>query len=272
MKKKLLLLVFIVGLIVLGCSKTNLSSAKKTVNTIKEQVDEYNKYKDVEVHSEEEMREFALKCLEEKYGKKFLIDESYCEYEHFNGHEDKPMTLYARAYPECEKKETCGLFVEEPNIFKDNYFVNLYLPDIEDFIIPEMDKYDLKGELDIDYPLMAGTIGDSLSAKDIIYDTNTRIVFLQPVEKKDDIQEYITIVRKWLNFLYTCDYEWYFALTDKEDSYYQYIGISKGDLGYSSEKEWTDEDLLSIMEFCIESSEKDKKNYTVPAAISELDR
>ena len=263
MKKKLFVPVCIVCLLATGCSKDDVNSVKKTmretVRSIKEEVEEYNMHKDIEVHSEEEMREFALNCMEEKYGKPFLIDETYCNYVHFNGHEDMPMVLYARAYPEGDEKDICGLFVEEPNTFKDNYSVKLYRHEIEDVIFPKMEQYDLEGEIEIDYPLMVGTIGDDLSAEDIMYDRNTCIDFFQPVDKEEDIREYIPLVRKWLDFLYTCDYEWYFALTDKENFYYQFIGISKGDHGYTTEEEWSDEQLLRVMEASISYSERHSK-------------
>ncbi len=232
-----------------------VDSAKQTVeevaHDVKESVEEYKLHKDVDVHTEEEMRAFALECLEQKYGKPFLIDETYCEYEHFNGHEDKPMVLYARAYPEGDEKDICGLYVEEPNIFKDNYSVNYYLPEIEEKIFPEMEQYGVEGKIEIDYPLMTGTIADNLSAEDVIYDGSTRLFFYQEVAEESDISAYIPLIRKWMDFLYTCDYDWYFALTAEGDLNYQFFGISKGDYGYTSSDEWSDERIIDDIEFCM---------------------
>ena len=260
MRKKNLLAFLYVGCFMLaGCSMEKVDSAKQTVeevvHDVKESVEVYKMHKDVEVHTEEEMRAFALECLEEKYGKPFLIDETYCEYEHLNGHEDKPMALYARAYPEDDEKDVCGLLVEEPNIFKDNYSVNYYLPKIEEKIFPEMEKYGVKGQIEIEYPLMTGTIGENLSAEDVIYDGNTKIYFYQEVADQSDISAYIPLIRKWMNFLYTCDFKWYFTLTAEGNINYQYIGISKSDYGYTSSDEWSDERIIEEIESCMRMSE-----------------
>ena len=222
---------------------------------VKESVDTYNRHKDVEVHSEEEMREFALNCLEEKYGKPFVIDESYYVYEHFNGHENMPMILNARAYPEGDENDICAFYVKEPNFFKDNYSVNSYLPQIEDKIFPEMEKYGIEGKFDLIYPLSTGTVGDNLSVDDIIYNNGATIYFYQEVEEESDISAYIPLVRKWLDFLYTCDYDWYFTLTAEGNINYQYIGISKGDFGYTSTDEWSDERIIHHIETSISSSD-----------------
>lgn len=259
MKKILFVLICAGCLMMTGCSTDEVDSVKETVGetarVVKESVDTYNRHKDIEVHSEEEMREFALNCLEEKYGKTFVIDEGYCEYEHFNGHENMPMTLRARAYLEGDENVTCGLYVEEPNIFKDNYSAKCYLPQIKEKIFPEMEKYGIEGEIELEYPVSTGTVGDNLSADDIIYDGSAQIYFYQEVEEESDISAYIPLVRKWLDFLYNCDYDWYFTLTAEGNINYQYIGITKGDFGYTSTDEWSDERIIHHIETSISSSD-----------------
>lgn len=232
-----------------GCSKDQAKkTTKNLVRSVVENVNEYQQHKDVEVHTEEEMREFALQCLEERYGKKFQIDEAYCVYGHLNGHEELPMTLRARVYAEEDAGKIGGIFVEEPNIFQDNYSVMLYLDAVEAVIRPEMEKYGLEGAIQISYPLVVGTIGDDLSAEDILYDDSTCICFYAAVEREDDPDAYLPLIRKWLDFLYTCDYMWYFALAYEGDLDRQVIGISKGDYLHTSQEEWTDEEILWPLE------------------------
>lgn len=147
------------------------------------------------------MREFALQCLEEKYGKKFVIDETYCRYKHWNGEEDNPMVLRARAYPEDDESNKFGLFVKEPNVFQDNYSVQLYQHDIEAEIFPEMEKFGLEGTIVISYPLMTGTIRDDLSADDIIYDGSTCICFFSRGSQRIGYKCVYTDYQKMAGFL-----------------------------------------------------------------------
>ena len=114
-----------------------------------------------------------------------------------------------------------------------------------------MDEYGVSGIVDISYPYMTGIMEDGLSAEDIIYDGNSCIRFFQKTEPKEDITEYIPTIRKWLEYLYTCDFEWYFTLADENDRYYSYAGISKGDHMYTSADQWTDENFLSLIDACI---------------------
>ena len=234
---KLLVLLNIICIMMSGCSLQN----------VKESIEQYYANKDIKVHTEDEMRAFALECLEVKYGKTFKIDESYCQYVHKDGHEEMPMILSARAYPEDDPMDLCGILVEEPNIFKDNYSVKLYRQEIEEIITPEMEKYKVNGQIEIDYPLMSGTIGDDLRATDIIYDDDTCICFYQEVDEEDK-DTLIPLIRKWLDFLYSCDYDWYFALVDKNENDNQLFCVSKGDFGYTSSKEWSDERIIDILE------------------------
>lgn len=64
MKKWMLVFLCAGSLGLTGCSGDKVSTAEKTVKKLAQSVKEYNMHKDVEVHTEEEMKEFALKCLE----------------------------------------------------------------------------------------------------------------------------------------------------------------------------------------------------------------
>ena len=186
-----------------------------------------------------------------KYGKDFAIDESYCKYGHVNGHEENSMQLRARAYPVNDPSDICGIKVVEPNKFSDTYSENKYKSVVEERLRPDMEKYGLEGAIEIEYPYMVGIMEDGLSADDVIYGPNSCIRFVDRSEKKNDTSEYIPIIRKYLEYLYTCDFEWYFTIADENDRYYQYVGISKGDHNYTSANEWTDENLLTLIDACI---------------------
>ena len=72
----------------------------------------------------------------------------------------------------------------------------------------------------------------------------------EPNEFEDtySVNKYNSVVAE---YLYTCDFEWYFALVDENDIYYQYAGISKADHMYTSADQWTDENFLSLIDACI---------------------
>lgn len=256
MKKRIIAAILIgTAILTSACSSQDLDTLKKDtkrVVKVTEDIVKYkNEYKDIDVHTEEEMREFALEALKNKYGKEFAIDETYCKYNHVNGHDYNPMQLRARAYPVDDPEDVCGIRVREPNEFEDTYSVNKYNSVVAEYLKPQMDEYGVSGIVDISYPDMTGIMEDGLSAEDIIYDGNSCIRFVQITEQKEDITEYIPTIRKWLEYLYTCDFEWYFTLADENDRYYSYAGISKGDHMYTSADQWTEENLLSLIDACI---------------------
>lgn len=256
MKKKLIVTTILIGMMTLSaCSKESMSTLTKdvkgAVKIVKDEAKYSDEYKDIDVHTESEMRSFALDALKNKYGKEFKIDESYCKYNHQNGRDTEPLQLRARAYPIDDPDDVCGIRVVEPNNFSDTYSINKYNPVVSEYLKPKMQEYGLTGDVEISYPYMVGIMEDGLSAEDIMNDGQACIRFYEKTEKKEDITEYIPTIRKWLDFLYTCDFEWYFALVDENDKYYQYAGISKGDHRYTKAEQWTDDNLISLIEACI---------------------
>ena len=85
MKKRLAAMAVILCMMTAtACSGVDIDTlkhdAKGAVKIVKDSAEYSDKYKDIDVHTESEMREFALDALKSKYGKDFVIDESFCKY------------------------------------------------------------------------------------------------------------------------------------------------------------------------------------------------
>ena len=81
-----------------------------------------------------------------------------------------------------------------------------------------------------------------------------QLSFYWPTELKDDIHDYLPEIRRWIDFLYSLDYncDWYFAMTSEDDYNDQYFTIMKGDHGYTSADDWTDEEILNELHIELE--------------------
>lgn len=255
MKLKIKILTLLLPCLLLAGCANAVDVAKGAVESEKTYQEMKEYAKDAHVHSEEEMCDFALSCLKKKYGEDFAIDKSYYDYDHFNGHtQSSIMELRTKAYPVNDPDKVFALYVMEPNTFKDNYFQYRYKDDIAEIIAPEMEKYGLTGDFVINYPLLQGTVNEAMTSEQFLYASGTELCFYIPVEELANNEDYIPEIRKWLSYLYTCDYDWYFALCKADDTNFQYFGTTKGDNGVTSYDEVTDEMLLQQIETSIEMS------------------
>ena len=229
-------------------------TAKEVFNEISDLKDYNDMVTSYDVHTEEEMRDFALYCLEEKYGVPFELSEDYSHYGHINGHEELSLALRGRAYNRDNEDYFCGFSVVEPNHFSDNYFVTWYLDDVKSIIEPELEKQEISAFIDLSYPLLQTTLDSDLTAEDILGMSNMQLSFYWPTELKDDIHDYLPEIRRWIDFLYSLDYncDWYFAMTSEDDYNDQYFTIMKGDHGYTSADDWTDEEILNELHIELE--------------------
>ena len=243
-----------------GCSGSKVQKVKDiagdTADYVTEKTSEYKKLKDVNVHTEEEMLEFALSYLEEKYDEKFVIDKSYYKYKHKNGHEDAPMILNARFRPVSDDHLVAAFYVTEPNSIIDNYSMIKHQYDVEDYILPELAERGLDGYITISCPLIKGKVDDDITVEDIIYDEGVDIMFYQPVDPEIPMKDNLPLIRKWMDYLYTCDYEWFFSLTDENNPELLLYQLYKNDHGYTSADDWDDEEILRQAETIYEDSKR----------------
>ncbi len=245
-KAKILVIAFSMAFVLCGCS-----NALSTANVAKEKVENMlneNNYKDVEVHTKEEMCDFALGCLKDKYGKEFVIDyEKFCKYKEGKDTDSGKALLKARAYPVDAPSEVCGFTVEEPNKFKDDYYAYLYKDEIKEIIDPQLEKYGLEHDFQIYNDVqLAGLPDENITAEEFLANKGTEIWFDIPVDEQEDVNDYLPTIRKWLDFLYSTDeFDWYFSLCSKDEFNKYYFTLKKGDGMKNSSDEWTDEELLT---------------------------
>lgn len=210
-----------------GCSMTN-------------DIQEKMKYKDIEVHTEDEMKEFALESLKEKYKQEFEFVDDFI-YEHEDGEENKPMYLNGYAYVATNRELGCYFEVREPNKFVDDYATNYYEDDIKQYL-----KESLKGglsdyEIFISYNLSDRTFKPTMNFRKYLYDDNCCINYTAYVEQSEDVHTYIPLIREWMKELYKADYRWYFELHDTENKSKKYFTLYPGDNGFDSVDDWTDD-------------------------------
>lgn len=236
------------SMIISGCTGKDIYNEAVALKDYKKMTASYD------VHTEEEMREFALYCLEEKYGVPFEFKDEYVHYGHINGHEELSLELWGRAYNSDNNDYYCGFSVVEPNSFSDDYFVNWYIDDVKSVIRPQMEYHDISGEIELSYPLLATPLDRDLTAEEVLAMSKMQLIFFLPTELKEDIHDYLPELRRWIDFLYSLEYncDWYFAMTSEDDQNDQYFTIMKGDHGYTSADDWTDEEILSDLHIELE--------------------
>ncbi len=230
-----------------------ISGCSHTVNVVhlaKEEIDNIlneRNYKDVNVRTKEEMGDFALRCLKDKYGKEFVIDyETFSRYKDGSDTDDGRALLKARAFPSDEPSEVCGITVKEPNIFKDDYYCYLYKDEIKKIIDPQLEAYGLEHDFQIYNDVqLEGLPDEKITAEEFLANRGTEIWFDIPVDEQEDVKEYIPIIRKWMDFLYSTDeFDWYFSLCSKYEFNKYYFTLKKGDGKKQSSSEWSDEEIL----------------------------
>ncbi|MCR5719964.1 MAG: hypothetical protein K6F84_05310 [Lachnospiraceae bacterium] len=262
-------LIFIIAILcctfITGCSKSKPSKVMDIAEDVAEYVSDktssYTKVKNVNVHTEDEMLEFALSYLEEKYGEEFVIDKSFYKYKHKNGHEDAPMVLNARVRPVSDDSLVAAFYLEEPNLIRDNYSAVSHLHEVEDVLFLEFEEHGLEGTIIIDASSLDEDLDEDVTAEDIIYNDKIDIKIYQPVNKDGEMEDNLPLIRKWLDYLYTCDYNWDFGLVAEDDSDYILFQINKFDHGYNSSAEWSDKELLDRAEFAELTTKKRKEKY-----------
>ncbi len=245
MRKISAAIAFLIFLLLTGCSKSNKG----------------DDLENIDVHSEQEMLDFALSYLDQKYDEQFVIDKSYYKYKHKNGHEDAPMVLNARFHPIGDDHLVGAFYLEEPNIISDNYSIIMHQYEVEDVLFPEFAKQDLSAVISIDASQIRGDLDKDISAEEIIYDDRVTIQVYQPVNRNADMKENLPLIRKWLDYLYTCDYEWDFGLIAEDDNNYILFQINKSDCGYQSADDWSDEELLYRAEIMEDFTKEFKEKY-----------
>ena len=264
-RTSILLIFLLCSAFITGCSgsKTQrvIDIAGDAAVYVMEKTSDNRKLKDVNVHSEEEMLEFAFSYLEEKYGEEFVIDKSYYKYKHKNGHEDAPMVLNARFRPVSDASLVAAFYLEEPGLIYDDYSVISHLHEVEDVLLPDFAGHGLEGMIVLDSSLITEDLDKNVTAEDIIYDDRIYIKVYQPVNRDSDMEDNLPLIRKWLDYLYTCDYNWDFGLVAEDDTDYILFQVNKDDHGYQSGDDWSNEELLSSAEFTELTTKKRKANY-----------
>lgn len=204
-------------------------------------------HKDVNVSTEVDMKDYALKVLEEKYGQAFEIA-SILKYDHKDGEENKPMYLNGYAHVIGNEDLDCYFVVTEPNEFVDDFATNYYKEAINKQL--SKDFSDLSNEYDIfiDHDLTDKVFDPKMDYQKYLYNKQCCIDVTVYVPYSEDAHDYISVIRAWMDKLYGAKYDWYFELHDQEDKDKCYFTLDPGDNGFDSADDWSDELIYDYIE------------------------
>lgn len=148
MKMKGILLITICCICLTGCKM----SVTDIVN-IKDAIRDEQTYEDVEVYSEEEMREYALERLKNKYGEDFEFEEEGLKYGYWDKERKDFLYMTGWVHVIGDEEKRCVFKVKEPNDFSDNYEINYYKEEIDSYIRNEWSDLDSDYKIEIDHGL-----------------------------------------------------------------------------------------------------------------------
>ena len=251
MKKSLVILTLTLSCILIGGCGMDHKIVEDTINKLKEE----SKYKDVEVHTEEEMKDYALLRLKEKYNKEFEFEEDL----RYRPENDDIMCLNGHAHVIGDEELRCYFGVTEPNQFRDNYASNYYKEDIKKYLEPTLKNISSEYEISVGYDINSKVFDPEMDFKKYLYNDKCEIYYTAYVKEVSDYHQYIPIIREWMEVLYKADYKWYFELHDIDDKDKYYFTLDPGDNGFNSPEDWKDELIYKYILSRLEFQELDKE-------------
>lgn len=247
--KPIALAFLIFSLSLTACSSKDVSSAieqaQKIGHTVSSTVDIYEHFKDVEAHTEDEMKEFALEALEYKYGKEFFFTGDYFRYDHFF-RDEGPMNLWARVAAADAPDLTFTVRIQEPNSISDNYEQTLYHDDVNEYLRTHFEENGLTGDISfkISCDLRADIPQKDMSVEEFLAKKDTEILFTEYVDPVSDWESYIPIIKKWIACLDTLDFGYQFNLKDRTHEDLSFYTCSSHDSGAKLRINDSDDDIL----------------------------
>lgn len=218
-------------------------------------LDEGLKDRQVHVETMEEMKTFAKEKLSERYGTPFIIMDEKPEALTYVADEESKH-LSGQAYVKGEPDKSCYFRVEAPHTFKDDFATQYYKEEILAAIQPQLEGIEKSSyNIIIDHDLSSKLIDPSkTSYKDYLYDGHCCLCFTAFTEEKEALEQYIPVIREWMNVLYAADYHWYFELRSSEDQEKILFTLDPGDNGFDASEDWEDDYICR----CIESNLRNK--------------
>ena len=201
-------------------------------------------FSDVEAHTLDEMHDFALYALQEKYGIEFELDTENDVYGHKNGHDDMPIELVGSAYPKGNKEDMCRYEIVEPNTFYDNYSSNKYKTQINEYLQAQMDEYGVQGRAEAKRKPSADIFEGELDIPKYLSNGLVTVYYEMDVPEDVTDEEIMAGIRPWMDLCYTRHFDWYFRVYQGEDIVFT---LSDSDHGHKSSGEWSDEEILETI-------------------------
>jgi hypothetical protein len=217
-------------------------------------IEEHKMFENINVRTEDEMRSFARTALKERYGRDFELDLENNFYRHQNGHEALPFVYTGFAYPADSREDRCSYKVIEPNSFLDNYSINKYKSEIDEFLKTQMKDYGVEGMARAVMQATSDVLEDDLDASDLIHEKNVTVWFEAHVAPEATAKDYISQIRAWMDYLYSRDFNWYFELFGVGSKELKLFTLCDSDYGYKSSEDWSDERILEDIERCMRDS------------------
>ena len=155
--------------------------------------------------------------------------------------------LYFKVHPKADKDFIFSAIYKSSDNIVDSYYVKRYIDKAKFRIESNLKKNNLNGKVNVNYPAQTTKIGEVNHVRDVLNSSRTTVHFIYKVNPTDTVWNYIPEVRKWLRFLYKKKYDWKLTVKDNTKNDFHYIDIYKGDYNYTSEEEWSSEQLGELM-------------------------
>ena len=198
------------------------------------------------LYTENDMVEYALARLEEKYHVTFEIEPDGRMFGHQDGNEKKPLNLRAYGHPVGNEEERFFVIVTESGGFRDNYWVFEYQNEVAELVKKDLEAFDLEADIEVDYPATEEKPAADLTAQQLIYDPECILFFEPQVDDQETQEGYVPVIRQWMRFLYGLDYNWYLEVHRKSDQALLFT-LDPGDNGFKSEEDWSDERIAEYI-------------------------
>ena len=200
--------------------------------------------------TEEDLAKRAEETLKERYGIDFVIEEENRVFSQKNGTTGSPSTLRAYAHPKKKEKARFYVIVEEKGPCRDNYSALARKDDVEDLVSDRMMDAGLTSDVTLTYSATEEPIPDWMTAEDILYDGRCTMYFEPELEDEDSPEGYVGEIRKWMDFLYPLDYNWYMEVKRKSDGEVIFT-LDPHDNGFTESGDWKDSLIAGYVEDCL---------------------
>lgn len=189
--------------------------------------------------TENQMIKAATEAFYDKYNMFFEIEKDGLLFDSKKGSEDR---LSGYAHPEDAVDEQC-YFRFSDDTLEDSYSFLIYKNPINERIQKELDNNSLIGDINIKFSAIQDIYDQNKSIDDILHGDDCLVCFDVYEYTDKNVNEYVSLIKTWMDFLYKLDYRWYFEIHDKKHPDDIFFTLSPTDKGYTKTSDWSDKEL-----------------------------